>query len=293
MDGKKDWRVAGTLALAGCLVGLVVSQPLAAQISRQSPLNESPLRPRGQNVIPVYDGWFENSDGSYQLCFGYFNLNTEQSLDIPLGPLNRIEPSEFDGLQPTHFDPVPSPELTARYRHHWCVFSVNVPDDFGTRDVVWSLTSQGDEITIPGWILPEYILDEPTSSGRGASAPFLRLEEDGPELQGRTGLWAGPRTVQANEPLDLTSWIRHAEPGTWLGWTKHQGPGEVTFSEAEIRLEEAAEGAATTTATFDQPGSYVVRVQVINDTESSRNPTYGFEFHCCWTNGYVRVEVVE
>ena len=48
-----------------------------------------------------------------------------------------------------------------------------------------------------------------------------------------------------------------------------------------------------TTASFSQPGSYVVRVQAINDVESSRNPTYGFEFHCCWTNGYVRVEVVE
>jgi len=54
-----------------------------------------------------------------------------------------------------------------------------------------------------------------------------------------------------------------------------------------------AEGSATTLARFDQPGSYVVRIQAINDLESRRNPTYGFEFHCCWTNGYVRVEVVE
>ena len=274
------------------LGGVTLSSPLAAQIPGQTPLNQDAVRPRGQNVIPIYDGWFENPDGSYTLCFGYFNMNTEQSLDIPLGPDNRIEPAQYDGAQPTHFDPVPDPTLTSKYRHHWCVFSVTVPDDFGTRDIVWTLTSQGDELVVPGWTLPEYILDEPTSSGRGAAAPFLRLEEGGPELQGRRGLWAGPHTVQANEPLPLTAWIRHAEPGTWLGWTKHQGPGEVMFTEPEIRMD-AAEGAATTIVTFSQPGSYVVRVQAINDLESGRNPTYGFEFHCCWTNGYVWVEVVD
>lgn len=290
---ERDLRVAGTIWVVGCLVGLAASSPLAAQNSRiPSPVNENPLRPRGQNVIPVYDGWFENSDGSYTLCFGYFNLNTEASLDIALGPENRIEPSQYDGMQPTHFDPVPAPTLTVRYRHQWCVFSVTVPDDFGTGDIVWTLTSQGDELTAIGSLVPVYILDEPISIGRAAVAPFLSLEENGPELQGRRGLWSGPRTVRANEPLPLTAWIEHAEPGTWLGWTKHQGPGEVTFAEPEIRLD-VAEGPATTTASFSQPGNYVVRVQAINDTESSRNPTYGFEFHCCWTNGYVRVEVVE
>ena len=57
--------------------------------------------------------------------------------------------------------------------------------------------------------------------------------------------------------------------------------------------EDVAEGLATTLAIFSQPGSYIVRLQAINDLESRRNPTYGFEFHCCWTNGYVRVDVVE
>ena len=291
---RRDLRVAGTLWLVGCFVALAGPFPLAAQNSRiPSPLNENPLRPGGQNVIPVYDGWWENPEGSYTLCFGYFNLNTEQSLDIPLGPENRIEPSQFDGMQPTHFDPVPAPTLTSRYRHHWCVFSVTVPDDFGRGDVViWTLTSQGDELAATGALVQPYVLDEPTSLGRSAVAPFLRLEEDGPGLQGRRGLWSGPRSVRVNEPLLLSAWIQHAEPGTWLGWTKHQGPGEVTFAEPEIRVN-VAEGAAMTTASFSQPGSYVVRVQAINDVESSRNPTYGFEFHCCWTNGYVRVDVVE
>ncbi len=234
MEGR-DLRVAGAVWLVGCLVGLAGSSPLAAQVSRiPSPLNENPLRPRGQTVIPVYDGWFENPEGSFTMCFGYFSLNTEQSLDIALGPENRIEPPEYDGTQPTHFDPVPAPTLTRSYRHHWCVFSVTVPNDFGTRDVVWTLTTQGDELAATGSLVPTYILDEPTSSGRGAVAPFMSLEEDGPELQGRRGLFAGPRTVRANEPLALTAWIEHAEPGTWLGWTKHQGPGEFRLNDTWI-----------------------------------------------------------
>ena len=258
--------VAPSLRVLAFVLGMAASSPLAAQIAGQNPLGENPLRARGQNVIPVYDGWFENPEGSYTLCFGYFNMNTEQSLDIPLGPENRIEPAQYDGLQPTHFDPVPDPALTSKYRHHWCVFSVTVPDDFGTQEIVWTLATQGDELVVPGWLLPEYILDEPTSSGRGASAPFLKLEEEGAELQGRTGLWSRPRTVRVNEPLDLTAWIQHDEPGTWLGWTKHQGPGDVTFGEEEIRLD-TAEGAARTTVSFSEPGSYVVRVQAINDLE--------------------------
>ena len=70
----KRLRFAALLLFALCVSGLAPYSPLVAQSRRsQSPLNEDPLRPRGQNVIPVFDGWFENSDDSYTLCFGYFN----------------------------------------------------------------------------------------------------------------------------------------------------------------------------------------------------------------------------
>ncbi len=48
----------GALSLVGCLGGLALSSPVAAQIPGQNPLNESPLRTLGQNEIPVYDCWF-------------------------------------------------------------------------------------------------------------------------------------------------------------------------------------------------------------------------------------------
>ena len=264
-----------------------------AQTSKSLDLfNEDPLRPRGQNVIPLYDGWFPNPDGTFTLCFGYFNMNTEQSIDVPLGAGNRIEPAIYDGVQPTHFDPVPAPTLTRDYRHHWCVFSVTVPEDFGNADVIWSLQTQGNTLSVPGSLIPSYVLDEQVTSGRDAVAPYLSLNDDPPGFRGRRGLWEGPRVARVGKPVPLIARISHPEAGTWLNWTLHQGPAAMEFSQAENRLDSAA-GVAMTTATFSEPGSYVVRVQAINDTERRNEPTYGFEFYCCWTNGYVRVDVTE
>ncbi len=282
--------LAPTLAL---LLGLLASAELRAQLPTSlTHLSEDPLRPSGQNVIPIYDGWFANSDGTYTMCFGYFNLNTEEAVDVPLGPGNNLSPAEYDGVQPTHFDPVPAPSLTRSYRHHWCVFSVTVPDDFGDGDVVWTLETRGDSLSVPGSLLPSYVLDEEATVGRDALAPAMSLNDNPPSFRGRRGLWEGPRVVQVGEPLELTARISHPAPGSWLSWTKHQGPGEVTFSEDEIRLD-SADGSAHVTAVFDQAGSYVLRLQAINDTERANEPTYGFEFYCCWTNGYVRVDVVD
>ncbi len=255
----------------------------------QRQFNEMSLRPFGQPVIPVFDGWYPNEDGTFSLCFGYFNLNTAQSFDVPLGPENVIEPAEFDGDQPTHFDPVPDPTLTQKYRHHWCVFTVRVPADFGDKKIVWSINTQGEAFSVPGHLISAYVLDERTSPGRDAVAPVLRFAAGGPAGHGRNGLRGAPRSVAVGAPLELTAWVEHAEPGTWLGWTKHRGPGDVVFSAPEVVVADPR-GRGTTVGRFSEPGEYVLRVQAINDP-GPRNPTGGFEFHCCWTNGYVTVVV--
>ena len=50
------------------------------------------LRSAGGPVVPIFEGWYRNPDGTFELSFGYFNVNTEETLEIPLGPDNVIEP---------------------------------------------------------------------------------------------------------------------------------------------------------------------------------------------------------
>ncbi len=57
----------------------------------------------------------------YTLLVGYFNRNAKQTLDIPIGPNNRIEPGGPDMGQPTYL----------RLRRNWGVFTIKVPKDFG------------------------------------------------------------------------------------------------------------------------------------------------------------------
>ena len=59
----------------------------------------------GQNIAPVYEGWEQNTDGSFTLVFGYFNRNWEEEIDLPVGADNAIEPGGPDQGQPTHFLP--------------------------------------------------------------------------------------------------------------------------------------------------------------------------------------------
>ena len=74
-----------------------------------------------------------NEDGSYTLYFGYMNPNWEEQLDVPVGPDNKIEPGGPDQGQPTHFYPRRNPFL----------FTIHVPKDFGEKEIIWTLTSNG------------------------------------------------------------------------------------------------------------------------------------------------------
>ena len=257
------------------------------------------LRPSGQPVIPIFDGWYRKPDGTYDLCFGYFNLNTEEVVELPIGPDNFIEPPRFDGGQPTHFMAVPPPPNL--YRRYFCVFAVNVPSDIGRERVVWQLRVRGQTYAVPGHVTaPNYALEETHAESRGSVAPVIRFEPDGPEGRGRSGVRAGPLRVAVADPQTLSLSVIMPEgalatPGPpadeptrlwWVAWAKHQGPGDVTFSQQEIDVYEGQE-TVTTTVTFSEPGAYVLRVQAIDDP--GENGSY--QFHCCWTNGYVDVTV--
>ena len=82
------------------------------------------------------EGWVANEDGTTTISFGFINRNTDQDVDIPLGGNNRIEPAEFDGMQPTHF---PSGRGTG-------VFTVTLPEDRADVDVWWRLRTGESEV---------------------------------------------------------------------------------------------------------------------------------------------------
>jgi len=88
---------------------------------------------KGQTVSPSYEGWMPNEDGSFSMYFGYMNTNWEEQFDVPIGPDNNIEPGGPDQGQPTHFYPRRNPFL----------YTVRVPKDFGTKEMIWSLTTHG------------------------------------------------------------------------------------------------------------------------------------------------------
>jgi hypothetical protein len=97
------------------------------------------------------------------------------------------------------------------------------------------------------------------------------------------------------QPVDLTLWAsddavvdplrKPSDSPVTIKWTKHRGPGEVTFSDAEPKVEKG-DGRATATATFSVPGDYILRAQA-NDVSGEG----GGGFQCCWTNAHVKVTV--
>src|SRR5580704_12321975 len=104
---------------------------------------------KGQTVYAAYEGWEQNPDGTYKLLFGYMNENWEEDFDVPIGPANNIEPGGPDQGQPTHFYP----------RRNRFVFWVNVPKDFGNKEVVWTLTTHGKTSKAFASLKQDYFLD--------------------------------------------------------------------------------------------------------------------------------------
>ena len=300
-----------------CLTALFVGFPVVGEVTAQQqelglrasrgglphdhdfPLNIAPVREYGQPVIPVFEGWFPNPDGTVTLTFEYFNLNSQEAVDVPLGPDNFIEPREYDGVQPTHFHPAP----LCCNRRHLSSFIVTIPGDY-TGDVVWTLRSQGQTYSVPGRAVHEaYRMDDLEAFTISPVAPELRFDSDpdGATGRGRRGVTHGPVDATVGVPLPISVWVDPQPPeatrvvGTYAGaqmeprtasilvWYHHQGPGEVIFGETESMLEGGA-GEVRNTATFSEPGEYLLRVWAIENYRA-------VDQHCCWSNGYIRVNV--
>ena len=133
-----------------------------------------PLHTSGQSVTAAYEGWFKNPDGSFSLLFGYFNRNLKEELDIPIGDNNRMEPGPADQGQPTHFLP----------RRQWGVFTVTVPQNFGTEKLTWTIVANGQATAVPAHLDARWEISPFFDVGIGNTPPLISFEEGRPVCTG-------------------------------------------------------------------------------------------------------------
>jgi hypothetical protein len=297
-------RAASAALLAGALAigALVHGQQGTGQTPSPFPLSNA-IRERGSSVTGAYDGWFYNKDGSVSLLVGYFNRNTKQEFDIPIGPNNRIEPGGPDQGQPTHFGP----------GRQFGIFAIKVPKDFGQKKLTWTILSNGQTNVITMHTKPDYIIEPYEDAASKNTPPVLKFSADGLGISGPPIGFAASYTATVGVPLELNVWpsdegpkVNIPEPtgrgrgrGAAAGaggftpppplaivWSLFRGPAAVKFDDARPKIDREQGGKTTAHATFAEPGDYVLRVQGNDSTGDG-----GGGFQCCWTNALVKVAV--
>ena len=249
---------------------------------------------KGLQVSPIYEGWYRVGSTRYAL-FGYFNRNTQEIVNVPVGPDNAVTPGPMDQGQPTRF--FPGPQVG--------VFAVAVPDSASKTEVTWTLAVNGYKYSIPAFLDPLYLIQpqrDDAGTYPGNTPPVVKLDATGQSAQGPAGVTTS-RSAVVSQPLSLDVWVtddglpplpgakgptpalrgtpggRGRRQGLTVSWNVHRGPGEVKFGNPTPPVEG---GKAVTTATFSTPGEYMLRFLA----EDSRTGN-----KCCWTNGYVKVAV--
>ena len=311
--------VAFPLLLWGAVAGPAV---LEAQVTGPGPDGRWPLQPNspGNHILaPFMEGWYENEDGTYTISFGYSNANLD-TLYIPVGEDNFLDPAQFDGVQSTIFFP----------GHHRGIFTVTLPAEMKDQDVWWTLTkANGDVTRVPGRISAvAYELDW-RPRPHGGLPPSVSFDSQSGVGRGPPGIMAErTQNVSVGSPLTLSvsatdpsqrdpDDARSADIPLRVVWSQLQGPGRVEYTRHEsnplpeveepdsaaaggaaarrrreptgpqiIPLSEG-QGTASVIVTFSVPGEYIMRARVDNFSapDSSDND------NCCFTNGYVRVTV--
>lgn len=269
----------------------------------------------GRGASAVYEGFQINGDGSFTMLFGYMNDNWEEELNVPIGPNNSFSPGAADRGQPTRFLP----------RRNRYVFKVQVPADFGNKELVWTLvTDYGQTQKAYGTLRKEYFVEAITMMSEGGTVggganngedvqtnlpPEVML--DGAEVRtARVGepIQLAVTVVDDNKPFPrgyrggvrrenaafgkdesprerfekaMTPPIRgtvNRVVGMYFSWFLYRGDGKVTFDPLQakpwedtrafqnsawspywVSPEVPEDGRWTATATFSQPGTYVLR----------------------------------
>jgi hypothetical protein len=220
---------------------------------------------KGEHVEPAFEGWRENVDGTFTFMFGYMNENWQEEIDVSVGDENFFSPGEQDRGQPTHFLP----------RRNRFTFEVVVPSDWGDRELVWTLTSNGKTRKAYARMLVDYVVDnvliasETGSLGGGVSSPESRSNTVPVAIvQGDTVSGEHLRNIRVGEPLNLVThvtddglpkprvetrfanrqalFLRMLNPparitvskinGLYSAWAVYRGEGKVHFDPPQTKL---------------------------------------------------------
>lgn len=280
-----------------CIAGVVLSSALLSGQTLPEPRKQF-----GASVTGAFEGWYETGDATRGFLVGYYNRNTQEELDVPIGPNNRIEPGGPDLGQPTHFLP----------SRQFGMFAVPVPKGFTPDDkLTWTIVANGKSTSIPLRLQPDYLISPFNEISVNNTPPSIKFEENGNTLQGpiATLTNAAVRTASLSEPLALSVWVADdmkytsetsaplttPRPPVTLVWSKYRGPGVVTFDKPRPAVEKttstsnanfAFSGKATTNVKFSEAGEYVLHV-----TANDYSGDGGGGFQCCWTTGLVKVSV--
>ena len=219
------------VTLAVLLGLLIVSQSVTAQPRY--------MQLRGEIASPAFEGWWPNDDGTFKLFFGYMNSNWEEEFDISIGPDNYFSTTEEGGLddltledydfsvadrgQPTHFYP----------RRNAFLFTIDVPADFGTKELVWTLNTKNHTGRAYGSLLPDYrinpqVISTEVGGAFGSLDDRLRTNIP-PELRVEGESF---RTIRVGESLSLA--VRVTDPDNLPERRSGRSPGASSPSPEQI-----------------------------------------------------------
>ena len=249
------------LLLGGILAGpAAIAGPAAleAQVTGPGPDGRWPLQPRSpgnRHLAPFMEGWYANEDGTFSISFGFLNANSD-TIWIPLGPDNFIEPAQFDGMQPTLFVP----------GHQRGLFTVELPAAMEDTDVVWTLRKpNGDVSSVPGRVGSNAYQLDWMPRPHGSMHPLVSFDSQTGEGRGPPGLIAeGTETVSVGSPVTLSVTARDPSQRDMddyrfrnptavnVTWSMLQGSGRVEFTRHESNpLPEPSAGRGAAAAAPD------------------------------------------
>jgi hypothetical protein len=274
-----------SLLCAGAALLVLAATP--RDVNAQNPEPQSFRFYTGQGLQPIFEGWARNPDGSFSMYFGYLNRNFVETLVLPVGPDNKVEPGVTDRGQPTVFGT----------RIHRKEFSVTVPKDWGKKELIWSVTVRGTTERAVAWLQPEWEID-PIYAGKSRSEESLKNTPPKLTLDVRTAIATPepltlaatvqddglptPRKPRTPSPQDTPPTLKplpdqpelpvnvpslgnsnrrggnQGPQGLIVNWLVWRGPAAVQFETASVPVKE---GKAVATAIFTKPGTYVLRAR--------------------------------